>query len=603
MSMLFSVCTIGCTRSDTPTEEDDNRSQRTQEQAEGELSPVPVKLMTREADHDWSRFFESDTVEILGNGSYSVSVNISGAPVSIIPNLAISAVGTTVEDAVNDSAVKAPDEYAVATVTVSSVTTNGGSVSLTLTDNEDIPLIPDSGSNLHGYANVQMWNAWWQPNQRISLDENVSIAMGSGDLLEFSQPVSSIEVEFTVNGVLAAGEAPPETSSPVTASTVPPITVPPNDNDFVPSGNFNANITSEELVKDITLGWNLGNTLDAYYSENPSAQIPWADYDNMHSIETAWLDGLANVTTQALIKRVKDAGFNAIRVPVTWYKMSGTDPDYTIRKEWLDHVQEIVDMVAAEDMYIILNTHHDEFILRFDEDAAVGERVMKALWTQIGERFKGYDEKLIFEGLNEPRRRTNDWNSQGQWDWNGNQDTYNAVNRWNQAFVNAVRETGGNNQKRHLMLATYAAQGHQNQLDGFKLPTDPVSDNGISRFILSVHIYSPHHWAHNGNGNYGGETAVKTDLERVANRASALGVPVIFGEFGTLAKNAHDERVQHAGDYIKIATQMRKRSSNPVVMACFWWDDHGSFRLISRTNDIDSKGLEIIGAMTNARNS
>ena len=361
--------------------------------------------------------------------------------------------------------------------------------------------------------------------------------------------------------------------------------------------------TASDLVAEISVGWNLGNTLDAYHSDNPSTPIPWADHDNMKSVETAWLGGISNATTQALITRVKDAGFNAVRIPVTWYKMAGGAPDYTIREDWMNHVQSIIDMAVTEDMYIILNTHHDEYIIRLntEEERATAEQAVTALWTQIAERFKDYGHKLIFEGLNEPRHRTNAWDTQGRWDWNGSSFARETVNILNQAFVNAVRATGGNNEKRNLMLVTYAAQGHQGPLDAFILPADPVTENGTSRFIMSVHIYSPHNWAHDGNGEYTGDASVRADLERVADRAAVLGVPVIFGEFGSVARNNHAIRVQHAYDYISIASEMRKRENNPVVMACFWWDDHGNFRLVSRTRPIDGNGLEIIQAMMNAR--
>jgi endoglucanase len=323
------------------------------------------------------------------------------------------------------------------------------------------------------------------------------------------------------------------------------------------------------------------------------------DYNDMSAVETGWLDGVENVTTPELIKRIKDAGFNAVRIPVTWYKMAGGDPDYTIREDWLNHVKSIVDMAVNQDMYVILNTHHDEYIMRFDE-AEAGERAISSLWTQIGKKFRDYDEKLIFEGVNEPRRRSNSWNTGGNWDWSGNDKHYETLNSWSQSFVNAVRETGGNNQFRHLMLTTYAAQSF-GQMNAFELPHDPIEGNGKDRFIMSVHVYSPHSWAHDGGGKYEGESAVKSDIERIAHRAYELGVPVILGEWGSVARNKHEERVQHAYDYIKVATEMRRHSAFPVVMACFVWDDHGNFKLVERAGPISEKSKEIISAMVKAR--
>jgi endoglucanase len=560
------------------------------------VTPLPVQLMAREGNN-WTENFNSPVIEITGNGTYSGIIPVSGA-YTIFPMIAISAVGTTMEDRILDNAVTAPPEYVNATVTINSVTVNVAS--LTLTNNIDVLLVPDDGP-LVGYANVQIWNAWYQPNQRVVTGDNVSVHQGSGSFLEFPAPVDSIEINFTVSGVGEAYDGVPVTQETVVTEPPVPATAPPPTAVDI-TGDFNISLTAEQLVRDITIGWNLGNTLDAYHSDDPSTPIHWVNHDNMVEVETAWIGGAEYVTTQALISRVKQAGFNAIRIPVTWYKMAGDAPDYIIREDWLDHVQSIVNMAVAEDMYIVLNTHHDEYVTRFNQDAAVGEQAVTALWTQIAERFKDYNEKLIFEGLNEPRRRNNSWNVQGQWDWSGDSDSFATLNRWNQAFVNAVRATGGNNRYRHLMMPTYAAQGHEGPLNGFVLPADPVAGNGISRFILSVHIYSPHNWAHDGRATYGGEQAIMLDLDRVALRAAALGVPVILGEFGSVVRNSHDLRVQHAADYVSIATAMRNQPVNPVVMACFWWDDRGSFALVDRTAPINENGMEIIQAMVRARN-
>jgi endoglucanase len=386
--------------------------------------------------------------------------------------------------------------------------------------------------------------------------------------------------------------------SDVTTATTTETTELSSSTPHAPTGEFR-DITAEELVREITFGWNLGNTLDAYHSGNPSEPMQWVDYDNMIDVETAWI-GRRYVTRPELFAVLRDLGFNAVRIPVTWYEMSGGDPDYTIRPEWMAHVQGIVDMAVDQDMIVILNTHHDEFIMRFDDPDA-GERAVTALWTQIAERFRDYNEKLIFAGLNEPRARTNEWNTGGRWNWNGSYDSFQTVNRWNQAFVDAVRATGGNNEKRHLMLATYAAQARSEQLNGFELPTDPITANGTSRFILSVHTYSPFEWAHNARGDYGGDSIVRNDIDRVADRAAELGVPVIFGEWGSRAANDHRQRVQHASDYIRLATQARNRA-NPVVMACFWWDDGENFLLIDRLGNVSDNAKEIVDAKVQARN-
>jgi endoglucanase len=426
------------------------------------------------------------------------------------------------------------------------------------------------------------------------------------------------------------------------------------------------NISAQQLVSEIGIGWNLGNTLDSYNSSNPAAV--WAngageslssdalpashrDYNNPTQIETIWQglsSGAANQpvggsrnfrVTQELISAVKAAGFNAIRIPVTWYKAmnnpaGNTAADFRIDPRWMDHVQSIVDMAVREDMYIILNTHHDDFIFRL-ETAAERQRAETAItetWRQISERFRDYNEKLIFAGLNEPKHRRNPWNvADGNADWNGSTYARQSVNILNQRFVNAVRASGGNNANRILMLPTYGAQASQSHLDAFQLPSEPsaTAHHGTSKFVLSVHVYSPHNWAHDGVGSYNSATAlttIRSDLDRVANRAAALGIPVIMGEWGTLATHSTANRADHAFSFVDTATRYSTRAAaqgGPVTMRTFVWDtrrlnDDGStnrsFFLIRSANRfpnssgvmqnvgfVPTGSVTIINAMTRGR--
>jgi len=81
-------------------------------------------------------------------------------------------------------------------------------------------------------------------------------------------------------------------------------------------------ISAIDLVKEIKIGWNLGNTLDA-------------------PTETAWGNPR---TTKAMIEKVREMGFNAVRVPVTWDTHIGPAPDYKIDEAWLNRVEEVETM-------------------------------------------------------------------------------------------------------------------------------------------------------------------------------------------------------------------------------------------------------------------
>ena len=283
-----------------------------------------------------------------------------------------------------------------------------------------------------------------------------------------------------------------------------------------------------ELYKDITIGWNLGNSLDA---------TGWGA-----GSETSWGNP---VTTKALILKVKEAGFDAVRIPTTWY--NHVDSDFNIDESWLDRVQEVVDYAYDEGMYVILNSHHENWNEPYESNLKAASNKMKKLWTQIANRFEKYGERLIFEGMNEPR-----WTNT-QYEWNGgNAEGWRIVNELNKVFVKAVRATGGNNRYRALMVPTYAASA--SALDGFTVPTD-------DSIIVSIHAYSPYNFAMNANGTttFDADNADWNNTGELVWLANKLyddfiskGVGVIIGECGTVNKNNLSARLNWAGYFPKV---------------------------------------------------
>ena len=183
--------------------------------------------------------------------------------------------------------------------------------------------------------------------------------------------------------------------------------------------------TAQAVASQINLGWNLGNTLEAICGE------------------TAWGNPATN---QALIDAVKAAGFNAIRIPVSW-NCHITDGSTTIPAAWMTRVKQVVDMAIAQNMYVIINIHWDGGWLQdhvtFADQPAVNAR-QDALWTQIANAFKTYDQHLLFAGTNEVHA-----------DYGTPTSEHITVQQsYNQTFVNAVRATGGNNASRTLVVQT-----------------------------------------------------------------------------------------------------------------------------------------------------
>jgi len=308
-----------------------------------------------------------------------------------------------------------------------------------------------------------------------------------------------------------------------------------------------------EFVAGIKIGWNLGNTLDANADWLPK-NAPVSDF------EKAWV-GI--VTTQANITAVKNAGFNAIRIPVSWTKCA--DNNYIIRKDWMDRVTEIVNYAVNNDMYIILNTHHDENVFKFkNADKAAAIKTFKIIWEQIAFNFKNYGEKLIFEALNEPRTP----GSENEWNGGTSEERVN-LNEYYRAFVEVVRKSGGNNGKRFIMLNPYAASGSNTAMNALVIPNDTAQD----KVIVSFHSYSPYNFALNTEGTDVWDESKASDKTDITNSMDAYkakfidkGIPVIIGEFGAVHKNNTAARTAWAKFYVREA---KKRG-----IPCFWWDNH-----------------------------
>lgn len=332
-------------------------------------------------------------------------------------------------------------------------------------------------------------------------------------------------------------------------------------------------MSASEQVAAINVGWNLGNTLDAYGT--------WIDNVTPSSVETCWGNP---VTTRAMIAAVRERGFNTIRIPVTWAQF--TDAEGNVDPAWMSRVKEVVDWALDEGLYVILNVHHDtgehgsDKVCWLIADTGTYDSVhsrFAALWTNIANEFKDYDNRLMFEGYNEMLDMNNSWNAPTT----GN-GAYEAVNSFAQLFVDTVRATGGNNATRNLIVNTYVASTDQSVLNAFVLPQDTVTDH----LICEVHAYTPWQFcSHEGDASYtqfdqNCQNAVDGMLSSVASFSSSLGVPVIIGEFGVESQNNDADRASYTAYYVQKAASYGIR--------CIWWDngisDYGGYGILDRNS-------------------
>ncbi|MFA9377806.1 MAG: glycoside hydrolase family 5 protein [Lachnotalea sp.] len=313
-------------------------------------------------------------------------------------------------------------------------------------------------------------------------------------------------------------------------------------------------ISAAELESEMTVGWNLGNTFDAY--------------GGGANDETYWGNPR---TTQAMIDAIKEKGFNTIRIPVTFAEHVGNGPDYTIDTNWISRVKEVVDYAFADDMYVILDTHHDvNYWLKPTENKVV-EAEFTAIWTQDADYFMDYGDHLLFEGMNEVRTigSSAEWNG-------GTAEERVAINMLNSDFVSAVRATGGNNEKRCLIISPYGHAALENAIADLIIPSD---DNHI---MVAIHAYTPYAFTYHSGYDwekYTWEGSLKSEIENVMKLANTYfvskGIPVIITEFGAVSKqitNSDGTTIQNTSEVISWLNDYLYYA-NQYGIKCVWWDN------------------------------
>jgi len=302
---------------------------------------------------------------------------------------------------------------------------------------------------------------------------------------------------------------------------------------------------AKDAVKNMGVGWNLGNTLDA-----ADASKTWT---TTAQHETCWGQP---VTKPELMKMMKEAGFGAIRVPVTWYQEM--DKDGKVNDAWMNRVKEVVDYVIDNGMYCIINVHHDtgdgtQWLHASTTNYDTNKAKYEGLWKQIAEKFKDYDQKLLFEAYNEMLDDKNTWNEPLS------DDGYKAINSYANSFVTTVRNTGGNNKDRNLIVNTYSASSTANAMKALDLPEES------GHIIFQLHSYP--NWKSESNAKSEIDNLINNIKTNLLNRA-----PVIIGEYATfttwpadLDYYATDKKVAfYAMDYM-----IKKTKENGI--GTFYW--------------------------------
>ncbi|MCI6283307.1 glycoside hydrolase family 5 protein [Selenomonas sp.] len=358
-----------------------------------------------------------------------------------------------------------------------------------------------------------------------------------------------------------------------------------------------ADCTAVETADAMGIGWNLGNSLDAYHRGGKAEETAWGN----------------PVITKELLDAVKAEGFTTVRIPVTYIGHVGDAPDYTIDDAYLDRVQEVVDYAYDDGLYVVINIHHDggddpaggtwiNCAATGAEQAAIQAK-FRRMWEQIAARFADYDQHLIFEGMNEIHEH-------GNWNTPDDYGVMKNVNAYNQLFVDAVRAAGGRNADRILIASGYNTNINitTDPASGWQLPADPVKDH----LMVSLHYYDPYDFTINSDTKTGvwawGEQAVKRGDKALANHTEVntdasmrklhdtfvtKGIPVFIGEYGAIDKTKENKRNQGYREhwYRYVTKDIKAAGGIPVV-----WDNgapnEDTFTFVNRkTNSVGDKRL------------
>ena len=375
--------------------------------------------------------------------------------------------------------------------------------------------------------------------------------------------------------------------------------------------------TAFDYFKDeeITIGINLGNTLDAVRTW--IVPTPTAD-------ETAWRNPPVN---QEYFDSLKKHGFKLVRIPVTWLGHIGPAPDFIIDEVRLQRVVEVVNMAKNASLKVIINTHHDSnhdyngWLSIRKATTSLPDRNMiaemfKKTWAQIAVSLKDCGEWLMFESFNAI--------SDGNWIYPSIDPSgeYNIINNWNQIFSDTVRASGGNNENRYLIFNGYGNQPGQILASEFELPTDPIGGNG--RQIVSFHTYEPwlfaaginHEWHIEGaigSKSYFDDIFEKIKLTFVDNK-----IPVIIGECGPFRYAKNRKNQWYNENYVAEAKQNRldyidyffRKARECSIVPIYWeigsynpdYASEGDPSLFDRTtgNVNSSESSDVINRMIDA---
>ncbi len=404
------------------------------------------------------------------------------------------------------------------------------------------------------------------------------------------------------NTITPSGSKTPVTENPTTVPAEEPVavsrfTLPPAAT-FTPSpenvpkvshlskngittmdnGVMRDKIDAYDIVWDMGLGTNLGNTMESCGT--------WINPSSVTNFETAWG---APVTTQEMLTGMKAAGFSSIRIPVGWSNMMADDGKYKINEAYFNRVETIMNYAINEDMYVIINIHFDggwwaRFGSMVGNERKEAMKKFEEMWLQIANRFQEYSDYVIFESANEElgARLNSKDDYKGSGYFTSEDQLFQLTNIINQTFVNVVRSTGGNNARRFLLIAGYDTNIDLTCDSRYQMPEDNIDDH----LMVSIHYYSPaiyciaedsdNSWGYSDTWGTDQDIAtLKKELGSMRTHFVNKGYPVIIGEYGVCDSNIDEQHVRKNGRDLFFKTVCEYATENNMCPVL--WDANQIF--------------------------
>ncbi|ADL52313.1 cellulase family glycosylhydrolase [Clostridium cellulovorans] len=307
---------------------------------------------------------------------------------------------------------------------------------------------------------------------------------------------------------------------------------------------------SQTYVDAMQPGWNLGNSFDSFDTGGDKGEQSWGN----------------PVVTKELIHTIKAQGFKSIRIPFTSVMRTGAAPDYKIDPTFLARYAEVVQWALDEGFYVMVNIHHDSWNWAARINTEPGNEYMaqyKALWVQLADYFKDYPDQVCFESLNEP-----------QFWVDGAPNQIKILEAVNNEFYNVVRNSGGNNAKRMLVLPTLNTNDSDDKCESLYNTITAFNDPNI---IATFHYYGFWPFSTNIAGTTTMNDTVVTELnnafDRMYNHFTANGIGVVCGEYGLLGFDKTADTIE-PGELLKYMEYINYYAKAKGITLMLW--DNGN---------------------------